>query len=331
MPDPNSPANPAKLWEQTRRQIQAIREQTARVIVGQESVVELLLAAMLCKGHCLIVGVPGLAKTLLVSTLGKILGLDFHRIQFTPDLMPTDIVGSEILQAGEGGARRFEFAPGPIFANLILADEINRTPPKTQAALLEAMQEKQVTVAGKTRNLEEPFLVFATQNPIEHEGTYPLPEAQLDRFFFELRIDYPGLDEELAILDRTTGAETPKVEAILNAAGLLQLQGAVHDVPIPENVKRSILSLTHMSRPQSTLSDDYIRKYVAWGAGPRASQTLVRAAKALALLRGRDAASPEEVRAVAAAVLRHRVIPNYNATGEGISVEDIIRHLLAKL
>ena len=322
--------DPAQLWEATRNTVQRIREQTARVIVGQDDVVELMLAALLCKGHCLIVGVPGLAKTLLVSTLGKILGLKFHRIQFTPDLMPTDIVGSEILQTSESG-RGFEFAPGPIFANLILADEINRTPPKTQAALLEAMQEKQVTVAGKTRQLEEPFLVFATQNPIEHEGTYPLPEAQLDRFFFELRIDYPSMDEELAVLDRTTGATQPEPDTVLDAAALLALQATVHDVPLPDNVKKSILKLTHSSRPQDELADDYVKKYVSWGAGPRASQTLVRAARALALLRGRESASLEEVKAVAPAVLRHRIIPNYNATGEGVSVEDIVRHLLAKL
>jgi MoxR-like ATPase len=323
--------DPAQVWENTRIQVKAIRDQTARVIVGQDAVVELMLTALLCKGHCLIVGVPGLAKTLLVSTLGRILGLKFHRIQFTPDLMPTDILGSEILQTAESGGRAFEFAPGPIFANLILADEINRTPPKTQAALLEAMQEKQVTVAGQTRRIEEPFLVFATQNPIEHEGTYPLPEAQLDRFFFEILIDYPGMEEESAIIDRTTGAASPEADTILDSAGLLRLQATVHDVPLPDNLKRSILNLTHSSRPQSALADDYIKKYVAWGAGPRASQTLVRAAKALALLRARDAASPEELLAVAPAVLRHRIIPNYNATGEGISVEDIIRHLLAKL
>ncbi len=323
-------SDPAQLWENTRSTVKRIREQTARVIVGQDDVVELMLAALLCKGHCLIVGVPGLAKTLLVSTLGKILGLKFHRIQFTPDLMPTDIVGSEILQTSEG-SRGFEFVPGPIFANLILADEINRTPPKTQAALLEAMQEKQVTVAGKTRRLDEPFLVFATQNPIEHEGTYPLPEAQLDRFFFELKIGYPSLDEELAVLDRTTGAKQPEAETILDAAALLALQESVHDVPLPDNVKKSILALTHSSRPGDALADDYVRKYVSWGAGPRAAQTLVRAARSLALLRGRESASLEEVKAAAPAVLRHRVIPNYNATGEGISVEDIITHLLARL
>jgi MoxR-like ATPase len=323
--------DPAAHWQQTRTQVARIREETARIIVGQNALVELMLTALLCKGHCLIVGVPGLAKTLLVATLGRILGLKFHRIQFTPDLMPTDIVGSEILQSTEEGGRRFEFSPGPIFANLILADEINRTPPKTQAALLEAMQEKQVTVAGKTRRLDEPFLVFATQNPIEHEGTYPLPEAQLDRFFFELLVDYPSMDEELAILDRTTGATVPQPEAVLDSTSLLHLQETIHAVPLPDNVKRSILELTHSSRPQAPNADDYIRRYVSWGAGPRAGQALVRAAKALALLRARETASLEEVRSLAPAVLRHRVIPNYNATGEGITVEMIIQHLLAKL
>ncbi len=243
--------------------------------------------------------------------------------------MPTDIVGSEILQSG--AARGFEFMPGPIFANLILADEINRTPPKTQAALLEAMQEKQVTVAGRTRKLEEPFLVFATQNPIEHEGTYPLPEAQLDRFFFELRIDYPSSRKSWRCSTGRRARRRREAEAILNAGEMLKLQETVHHVPLPENVKRSILALTHRSRPASELADDYVRNYVAWGAGPRASQAMVRAAKALALLRGKEAGSPEEVRAVAHAVLRHRIIPNYNATGEGISVEQIIGHLLAKL
>jgi len=329
MNQPNASA--AQLWEQTRQQVQRIREQTARVIVGQDAVVELMLTALLCKGHCLIVGVPGLAKTLLVSTLGKILGLKFQRIQFTPDLMPTDIVGSEILQAGDTGQRRFEFQPGPIFANLILADEINRTPPKTQAALLEAMQEKQVTVAGQTRRLEEPFLVFATQNPIEHEGTYPLPEAQLDRFLFHLLVDYPSMDEELAVLDRTTGPQQAVPETVLDSAGLIALQNSVHEVPLPDNVKRAILNLTHSSRPASPLADDYVKKYVSWGAGPRAAQALVRAARALALLRGRDSASIEEVKAAAPSVLRHRIIPNYNATGEGLSVEDIIGHLLGKV
>jgi MoxR-like ATPase len=318
----------AEQWEKIQSSVAEIRSQTARVIVGQEAVVEQMLVSLLCKGHCLLTGVPGLAKTLLASTLGKILGLKFSRIQFTPDLMPTDIVGSEILQTGEGASRGFEFVRGPIFANLILADEINRTPPKTQAALLEAMQEKQVTVAGQTRRLEEPFIVFATQNPIEHEGTYPLPEAQLDRFFFNVMIDYPSIEEEEEIIHRTTGRSVDESETILDAAGVLALQDATHDVPLPDNVVKYILKIVHRSRPGTAAADEFITNYVDYGAGPRASQCLARASRALALLRGRNSASVEEVREIAMPVLRHRVIPNYNATGEGIGIEDIIARLL---
>jgi len=319
---------PAQEWDKIQESVAEIRRQTARVIVGQEAVVEEMLVSLLCKGHCLLTGVPGLAKTLLVSTLGEILGLKFNRIQFTPDLMPTDIVGSEILQTGSESGREFEYVHGPIFANLILADEINRTPPKTQAALLEAMQEKQVTVAGQTRKLEEPFIVFATQNPIEHEGTYPLPEAQLDRFFFNVMIDYPTIEEEEEIIHRTTGRAIDHAETILDAAGVMALQDATHDVPLPDNVVKYILKIVHSSRPKTAGATDFINNYVDYGAGPRASQCLARASRALALLRGRSAASVEEVRDVAMPVLRHRIIPNYNATGEGISVEDIIKDLL---
>jgi len=327
----SSPASANQAWQQVLQQAARIREETARVIVGQQSVVEQMLTALLCRGHCLLVGVPGLAKTLLVSTLGKILGLKFHRIQFTPDLMPTDILGSELLVESQGGGRSFNFVAGPIFTNLLLADEINRTPPKTQAALLESMQEKQVTVAGKTRTLEEPFLVFATQNPIEHEGTYPLPEAQLDRFFFMIKLDYPSMAEEEEVLARTTGRLTPVAEAVLDAPKLIALQDAVLDMPVPDHVIKAVLKLTHMSRPDSGIADDFIKNYVAWGAGPRASQSLVRAARALALLRGQSSASLEEVKAVAAPVLRHRVLTNYNATGDNVSVEKIIEHLVAKI
>ena len=315
-------------WEAVKQRVSGIQAEIAKVIVGQNTIVERMLVALLCRGHCLIVGVPGLAKTLLVSVLGSILGLKFRRIQFTPDLMPTDILGSEILQQAPDGARHFEFNPGPIFANLILADEINRTPPKTQAALLEAMQEKQVTVAGRSLTLEEPFVVFATQNPIEHEGTYPLPEAQLDRFFFSLLIDYPSLEEERDIVTRTTGRATQDCSAVTDRAGVLALQDAVLDVPVPDNVLDYVLRLTHATRPGGEAADDYVKRYVAWGAGPRASQNLTRAAKALALLRGHPAASVEEVRDVAFPVLRHRVIPNYNATGEGVTVEAIVSHLV---
>lgn len=326
-----SSSEPAAQWKEVQESAARIREETARVIVGQEKVVEQMLVSLLCKGHCLVVGVPGLAKTLLVSTLGKILGLKFQRIQFTPDLMPTDIVGSEILQAGEDGSRNFEYVEGPIFANLILADEINRTPPKTQAALLEAMQEKQVTVAGKTRKLDEPFIVFATQNPIEHEGTYPLPEAQLDRFFFDLRIGYPTIEEEEEIVDRTTGREVPEAETILDVEGVLKLQEAALDVPLPRTVVQSILKLVNRTRPESDLADDFVKNYVAYGAGPRASQCLSRAVRALALLRGESMASIQEVRDLALPILRHRIIPNYNATGEGVSVEEIVGKLVEGL
>jgi MoxR-like ATPase len=278
-----------------------------------------------------LVGVPGLAKTLLVSTLGRILGLKFQRIQFTPDLMPTDIVGSEILQNSSDGERSFKFVPGPIFANLILADEINRTPPKTQAALLEAMQEKQVTVAGQTRKLDEPFTVFATQNPIEHEGTYPLPEAQLDRFFFQLNIGYPTIEQEAEIVRRTTGRSAGTPEILMDAAKVLDLQEAAVDVPLPDSVIQTILKLVHSTRPESEFATADVKNYIGYGAGPRASQCLARAARALAMLRGNSSASTEEVRAVALPVLRHRIIPNYNATGEGITTDQIISKLVASL
>jgi MoxR-like ATPase len=308
--------------------MEALRKAIGTVIVGQDAVVELLLTALLCKGHCLIIGVPGLAKTLLVTTLGRTLGLVSRRIQFTPDLMPMDITGGEILQEEGGGRRRFEFAPGPIFANLILADEINRTPPKTQAALLEAMQEKQVTVSGKSMKLTEPFVVFAMQNPIEHEGTYPLPEAQLDRFFFSLTMDYPPLDQERDIVLRTTGRHVAEPPKVLEAAEVLALQDMIPDVPVPAHVLDAVLRTVNATRPNSPLAGDYVKRYVAWGAGPRASQTMTSAAKALALLRGQSAASIEEVRAVIKPVLRHRVIPNYNATGEGVTVDQIIEKLV---
>ncbi len=322
---------PSARWEQVQERATAIRKETARVIVGQEEIVEQLLTSLLCKGHCLLVGVPGLAKTLLVSTLGRILGLKFQRIQFTPDLMPSDIVGTEILQTSDDGSREFKFAAGPIFANLLLADEINRTPPKTQAALLEAMQEKQVTVNGVTRRLEEPFTVFATQNPIEHEGTYPLPEAQLDRFFFELRIGYPSMEEEEQIVLRTTGRDMPEPKTLLDAAGVLDLQDATLDVPLPDSVVKAILKLVHSTRPDSLHATADVRNYVSFGAGPRASQCLARAVRALALLRGQSSASVEEVKALALPILRHRVIPNYNATGEGITADTIVQKLAAAL
>ena len=318
----------AASWETARQRVTTFQQEIGRVIVGQHAIVEQMLIALLCRGHVLVVGVPGLAKTLLVSTLGHVLGLSFRRIQFTPDLMPSDILGSEILQDTGGGRRQFEFVPGPVFANLILADEINRTPPKTQAALLEAMQEKQVTIAGRTMPLKEPFSVFATQNPIEHEGTYPLPEAQLDRFLFNLVIDYPSHGEERQIVKQTIGFEQPCASRVLDEKDLLELQHLAVEVPVPEHVLDYALQLVHASRPTDASADDYIKRYVAWGAGPRASQNFIRAARALAMLRGQPAASVQEIHDLAGPVLRHRIIPNYNATGEGIAAEAIIAHLL---
>ena len=332
MTTPTAPASeiaPAEQWQDIQQTVSNIRKETARVIVGQDEVVEQMLVSLLCKGHCLIEGVPGLAKTLLASTLGHILGLDFQRIQFTPDLMPADIVGSEILQTDDSGNRAFEFTKGPIFSNLILADEINRTPPKTQAALLEAMQEKQVTVSGKTRKLDEPFIVFATQNPIEHEGTYPLPEAQLDRFFYNIKIGYPSIEEEEQIVNLTTGRNFPTANPILDTEGVIALQNATIDIPLPENVIKAILKLTHSTRPGSDHATDYVNNYISYGAGPRASQCLARAVRALALLRGKPAASVDELKDAALPILRHRITPNYNATGEGITEDDIIKKLLS--
>ncbi len=317
----------AERWKNVITKTDALQSEIGKVIIGQQKIIEKMLIALLCNGHCLIIGVPGLAKTLLVSTLGEILGLKFHRIQFTPDLMPMDIIGSEILQETDG-EREFKFFEGPVFANLILADEINRTPPKTQAALLEAMQEKQVTAAGRTMALEEPFIIYATQNPIEHEGTYPLPEAQLDRFFFCLNIDYPTIEEEKQIVLATTTRKTTKVSQVVSPEEVLAVQDAILDVPVPDHVLDYALQLVNASRPTSAAAGDYVKKYVEWGGGPRASQNLTRAAKAMALLRGNTMASTEDIREVAKPVLRHRIIPNYNATGDGVSVEDIIDHLL---
>lgn len=322
--------SPEAKWVRANEQIAAIKNEIAKKIVGQNAIVEEMLTALLSRGHCLIIGVPGLAKTLLVNTLGQILGLFFHRIQFTPDMMPSDIIGCEILQDGsDGTGRSFEFVCGPVFANLILADEINRTPPKTQSALLEAMQERQVTAGGKTMPLPEPFTVFATQNPIEHEGTYPLPEAQLDRFFYCLKINYPSFEEERLIVERTTSRHDATLSQVVTVEDIIELQEICEDIPVPEHTLDFILRLVHATRPGS--GDSYIDKYVVWGAGPRASQNLTRAAKSLSLLNGQPTISEEEVRQAALPVLRHRIIPSYNAIGEGVDVEDIIQHLLQKI
>ena len=301
-----------------------------KVIVGQEQIVRLLLVSLFSRGHCLLVGVPGLAKTLIVRTLSEILQLNFKRIQFTPDLMPADIIGSEILQERERRLE-YEYQAGPIFANLILADEINRTPPKTQAALLEAMQEHKVTVAGQSRALPNPFLVVATQNPIEQEGTYPLPEAQLDRFMFSLNLNYPAKSEEIEIVKRTTFRETAVVAPTVSAEDLLRVQRLVLAAPVSDHVIDYAVSLVAATRPGNADSPQMTRDFVEWGAGPRASQYLILGAKALALLKGKISPETAEVREVAMHVLQHRVITNYRATGAGKKPRDIVQSILAEV
>ena len=320
-----------KQWSDVQASVSKIREATAEVIVGQEAVVEQMMVSLLCKGHCLLVGVPGLAKTLLVSTLGKILGLKFNRIQFTPDLMPTDIVGSEILQMDGDGGRSFEYTPGPIFANLILADEINRTPPKTQAALLEAMQEHHVTVGEKTCHLPDPFFVLATQNPIEQEGTYPLPEAQLDRFLFNIVVDYPDGEEEREIIRRVTSPGEGEVKALMTAEEIINLQDIVKRVPVGDHVIDFAADIARATRPNSGEAPEFVKDMVGWGAGPRAGIALISAAKAHAVLRGRFHATTGDVAAVAPPVLRHRVLTTFNAEASGVTSDSIVEMLLEHL
>ena len=308
-----------------------LREEIRHVIVGMQRVVEEVLLAMFSRGHALLEGVPGLAKTLLVRTLADVLSLQFHRIQFTPDLMPADIIGTDILRENrETGERFFEFVHGPLFANIVLADEINRTPPKTQAALLEAMQEHRVTASGKEYYLNEPFLVLATQNPIEQEGTYPLPEAQLDRFMFQINVDYPDFDEEIVVVRRTTTTHTPQVKHVLSGEDIVQLQELVYRIPVPDHVYRYAVSLVRKTRKDYVDAPDYIREWVAWGAGPRASQYLVLGAKARSILYGRGYASVADIREVAYPVLRHRILLNFNAEAEGITSDEVIRRLIAE-
>lgn len=306
-----------------------ITDQLARVIVGQHQVIEELLVSMFARGHCLLVGVPGLAKTLMIRTLADALSLKFSRIQFTPDLMPSDITGTEVIQEDKAsGTRELRFLPGPIFANVVLADEINRTPPKTQAALLEAMQEHQLTVGGKRHTLSEPFFVLATQNPIEQEGTYPLPEAQLDRFMFNTFVDYPGEEEELEIIKRTTVDVTTEVAPTLNADEIIELQHIVRRVPVAESVARFALALARKTRPDREGAPPFIRDYVSWGAGPRASQYLVLGGKARAVIQGRFFVSEEDIQAVAYPVLRHRILTNFNAEAEGVKPDELVRRLI---
>lgn len=301
-----------------------LQNEISKVIVGQNDVVKNVLISIFSNGHCLLVGVPGLAKTLLVNTIADALGLTFNRIQFTPDLMPSDIIGSEILDE----KREFKFVKGPIFSNIILADEINRTPPKTQSALLEAMQEKAVTTGGKRYALPLPFFVLATQNPIEQEGTYPLPEAQLDRFMFNIWVDYPSYDEELAIVKATTGGGTASLNKILNADEILFFQQLIRKVPVADNVYEYAVKLIAKTRPNTSVTPAYINDYIAWGAGPRASQYLIIGAKCHALLSGKFSPDIADVKAVALPILRHRLVKNYKAEAEGFSIDSIIQKLL---
>jgi MoxR-like ATPase len=301
-----------------------LNSEIGKVIVGQHDTVKDVLISVFCKGHCLLVGVPGLAKTLLVNTIADVLGLSFNRIQFTPDLMPSDIIGSEILDE----SRNFKFIKGPLFANIILADEINRTPPKTQAALLEAMQERHVTAAGKKYELGSPFFVLATQNPIEQEGTYPLPEAQLDRFMFNVWLDYPKFAEELQVVKQTTTSSSVKLSKILTAEEIVYFQELVRKVPVADNVIEYAVKLVNKTRMKSEYSAEISKKYLAWGAGPRASQYLVLGAKCHALIHGKFSPDIEDVKAIAIPILRHRLVLNYKAEAEGMSVEDIIKQLL---
>ena len=308
---------------------QALTQEIGQVIIGQQDVIEQLLVALFSKGHCLLIGVPGLAKTLLISTLARILDLKFNRIQFTPDLMPSDIIGTDIIQEDRNTSERnFKFLPGPVFANVVLADEINRTPPKTQAALLQAMQEYKVSVGGKTYDLDLPFFVLATQNPIEFEGTYPLPEAQLDRFMFNIQVDYPKPEEEIEIVLSTTSAREPVLKTVMSGADVLKIQDIVRKVPAAEHIVRYAVELVRSTRPNDDSCPDSIKKWVSWGAGPRASQYLVLGAKARAVMQGRYHISCEDIKAVAKPVLRHRVLTSFTAEADGINSLYIIDELL---
>jgi MoxR-like ATPase len=301
-----------------------LKAEIAKIIVGQDEVIDQILLSIFSGGHALLVGVPGLAKTLMVNTLSQALGLDFKRIQFTPDLMPSDILGSEILDEN----RKFTFIKGPVFSNIILADEINRTPPKTQAALLEAMQEKAVTIAGHNYKLSQPYFVLATQNPIEQEGTYPLPEAQLDRFMFSIKLDYPSFQEEVLVVKNTTSDSKATINALFNADEILEFQHLIRRIPVADNVVEYAVMLVSKTRPDGAYATDYIKNYIDWGAGPRASQNLILAAKAHAAFQGKFSPDIEDVKAVAHGILRHRVVKNYKADAENLSIEKIIDTLL---
>lgn len=314
----------AKLIDQLKGKYQELKKEISRTIVGQEDVIDKVLISIFSNGHCLLIGVPGLAKTLLVTAISETLDLKYNRIQFTPDLMPSDIIGTEILDNN----KEFKFIPGPLFANIILADEINRTPPKTQSALLEAMQEREVTAAGTTRRLDQPFFVLATQNPIEQEGTYPLPEAQLDRFMFSVVLDYPALEEEIAIVESTTGQQQPKLEKILSGEDILNYQAVIREIPVPRHITEYAVKLAAKTRPGQPLAHPLANQYLNWGAGPRASQFLISGAKTNAALNGKYAPDIEDVKCVAESILRHRIFKNYKAEAEHIRVEDLIQEFI---
>jgi MoxR-like ATPase len=308
-----------------------MQEELQKVIIGQHEVIEQLLAAIFTRGHCLLEGVPGLAKTLMVSTLARILDVSFKRIQFTPDLMPSDITGTQVLEEDEHGKRHFRFVDGPVFTNILLADEINRTPPKTQAALLQAMQEREVSVGQQTYPLPDPFFTIATQNPIEQEGTYPLPEAQLDRFMFNIKVDYPTLEEEERILAVTTRQESPEVRKVLSGKAIVNLQKLVRSVAVSEFIVKYVARLVRATRPKDPSAPEFVRELVDWGAGPRAGQFLIQGGKALAAMDGRYSVAIDDVKKVAIPVLRHRLSTNFQAQAEGLSSEDIISRLLAEI
>ncbi len=330
--EPKIEGNDSQLAEKLRSTYSSLKEELHKVIVGQDLVLDQLLYTLFSRGHCLLVGVPGLAKTLMISSLSKALDLSFSRIQFTPDLMPSDITGTEVLQEDKSsGTRVLRFLPGPIFANVILADEINRTPPKTQAALLEAMQENQVTTGGKRHPLPKPFFVLATQNPIEQEGTYPLPEAQLDRFMMMVKVEYPTIEEEREILRLSSQIEEIKIKPVLNAEDILKFQSLIRRVPIGEQVLNYAITLCRRTRRSEPDAPNFVREWVTWGAGPRASQFLVLGAKVRAILEGRSYVSAEDIAAIAHPVLRHRIITNFSAEAEGVNSDRIIDQLLESI
>ena len=323
--------NDVQLVEQLNKKVSEIKSEIAKVIVGQDEIINQLIISLLSRGHCLLVGVPGLAKTLLIKTLAEVMDLKFSRIQFTPDLMPSDITGTEILEEDLATKKRnFRFISGPIFANIILADEINRTPPKTQAALLEAMQEHKVTAAGQTYQLPEPFFVLATQNPIEQEGTYPLPEAQLDRFMFNLWLEYPSVEEEIKVVQTTTSEYKPTLNKVVSSDELIVFQDLVRKVPVAPNVIEFAVKVSNMTRPINGNAPKYVKDWVTWGAGPRASQYLVMAAKTRSIIQGRFTPNIDDIKASMLPVLRHRIITNFSAEAEGISSIDVIKRVEAE-